>query len=511
MSRAVRGPVYWRAPGFVPYAITFNRRTPQPSDVMHIKRLAECRCPRFLRMRKYGLYGGNQSKEANQNRRRGVRRNRFVLPIAIALALVEIDALAQASQASFTLDQCYQLALDRSKTVAGQVQLIEQAEARINQARAGFYPSIIFGATALRQETPGVALAQSIFPSNQDTVRASATQNLFKGVRDLATVQQRRLTRRAAEFARDQAETQLFVDVAQAYYDVLGREADLRNYTNEVTADNERRRELLELKRLVRARDADIATVEAALATLEGAMANTRGLLNVARETLSFLTGLPPRTGLVDDQALPGSVPVLDFWLARLDDRPDVRQARSNMEAAEEGIDVAKAGARPSLDLSANYYFRRSGISDDVNWDVQLSFTQPLFTGGLVQAQVREAVSQKQGNEITLAQTRETAVRDIRSVHSSLQANLDQAARLERAVALNERSYELLRKDNRVGLATNVDVLQALSSLYQTRRAWEDVRYAAKNNYARLRAISARRDGDAPDTVDLAPAAPQRQ
>ena len=299
---------------------------------------------------------------------------------------------------------------------------------------------------------------------------------------------------------------QLFVDVTQSFYEVLSRQADARNYRSEIEANEERRGELLALKRVARARAAEIATVEAAIATLEASSANTRGLLDAARETLSFLTGLPPGVELIDDQVRPTAVPALDFWLARVEDRPDLRQARSNVDASEENIEAARAARRPSLDLSANYYFRRPGISEDINWDVQLSISQPLFTGGLVQAQVREAMSQRRANEITLEQARDTAQRDVRSLYRTLRANLDQVARLDRAVELTQRNYELLRKDNRAGLATNLDVLQALANVYQTRRAWDVASYAVKNNYERLRAISAQRNENAPGNDGAAPA-----
>lgn len=401
-------------------------------------------------------------------------------------------------QTGYTLEQCYGLALEHSKTVAGQAELIRQAEERINQSRAAFRPNVSLGGTILRQETPNSALAQNIFPADQETLRATASQNLFKGFHDLATLEQRKLARRAAAFARDQAEVQLFVDVTQAFYNVLSREADLRNYRDEIAANTDRRGELLAFKRAARARDTDIATVEAAIATLQASVANTRGLLDAARETLSFLTGLPRDAELTDSKPFPTEASPIGFWLARIDERPDIRQAKSNLEAGGKNVEAARAAARPSLDLSANYYFRRPGINEGVNWDVQLSLTQPLYAGGSIRSQVREAVSQQRGNEITLEQTRETAERDVRSLYRTLQANLDQVARLDRAVALTRRNYELLRRDNHAGLATNLDVLQALANFYQTRRGFDVATYTAKSNYARLRAISARRDVTAP-------------
>lgn len=433
----------------------------------------------------------------------------FVAVSIIASAFATTAPHAQTASA-YSFERCYELALARSKTMAGQIELIEQAAARISQARAPFLPTLSVGGTILRQETPNSVLAQSLSPAQQETIRASATQNLFKGFRDLATLRQRRLAHRAAEFGREQAGVQLFIDVAQAFYEVLNREAQLQTYRDEVAANTERRRELLQFRRTARARDTDVAAVEAAIATLEAAMTNARGLRDVARETLAFLTGLPADAVLADsDNIAWAAIAPLDWWLAGVAGRADIRQAQTNMEASRENIRAARAGAGPSIDVSANYYFRRPGISEEIDWDVQLSISQPIFTGGLVQAQVREAVAQRRANEIALAQAQEAAEHDIRSFYRTLQANIEQLQTSERAVELTERNYELLRKDNRAGLATHLDVLQALASVYQARRTRETARYATKITYARLLATAARHEAD--NDVRTRSAWPQRQ
>lgn len=209
---------------------------------------------------------------------------------------------------------------------------------------------------------------------------------------------------------------------------------------------------------------------------------------------MSFLTGLPVDVALADGESYPTRLSALDPWLRGIDQKPNVSQLRHEMEAAQEGISAAKAGRGPSVDVSANYYAERPGINADVDWDVQLSVKQPLYTGGLVQAQIGEAAAQRNAKALELEQARKEAERDIRSLYKTLQANLEQIDKLAAAADLTQRNYQLLLKDHRSGLATNLDVLQALANVYQTQRALGRARYAAKYNYATLQAIAAQRN-----------------
>lgn len=437
---------------------------------------------------------------------------RCVHRLAIAVLLVIVtdgasgaDVVAVPS-ATPTLEQCFRLALQRSDVIAGQMERINQAEARIRQARAPFRPSLSLGAMRLKQETPSSPFGEQLFPADQTTVNATASQNLFKGFRDLAALRQRELEHGAAELAREQAKVQLFRDTAQAFYNVLTYEDELVNYAREIEANDERRRELQQLRRLARARTTEIASIDAAIANLNAAMANTRGLLGAARETLSFLTGLPADVALSDVEAWPDILPELDAWLRDIEQKPNVAQLRYEVEAAQEGISAARAGRGPSVDLSANYYAERPGINEDVDWDVQLNLKQPLYTGGLVQAQIHEAASQREAKARELEQARKEAGRDIRSLFKTLQANVDQIEKLNASTTLSERNYQLLLKDHRAGLATNLDVLQALANVYQAKRSLARARYAAKNNYATLQAIAAQRNlSGSNDTVPMRP------
>jgi outer membrane protein TolC len=103
------------------------------------------------------------------------------------------SAWAEAPASSMDLAGAYSAAIERSEALAGQLELVNQAEERAKQALAGVLPTVGFAASRLWQEDPATS-AGSLFPPIQDNVRLTANQPLFRGLRSagvMSTFQRR--------------------------------------------------------------------------------------------------------------------------------------------------------------------------------------------------------------------------------------------------------------------------------------------------------------------------------
>ncbi|MBI1824661.1 MAG: TolC family protein [Nitrospirae bacterium] len=399
---------------------------------------------------------------------------------------------------SYTLEQCYLLALARSEIIASQIELINQAEEHILEHRASFSPTVNFSSNLTTQQTPDNPLLQSVFSANQATAQVTAKENLFNGFRDFAVVRQKTSEKEAARYAKAEAEVRLFEDTAQSFYNVLAYEHDISNFENEIAANQKRKEDLKARIRVAQARESDLVSVESAIASLEAVLSNAMGLLSVAREVFAFLTGLPNNTAVVDVEIYPQQLGEPEKWMESYERRPDIQEAKWNLNAAERGVHAAQGGYYPSVDLLADYYLTRPGLYSGINWDLQLNITLPLFSGGLIQSQVRDAESQMRQKETVLSQTKREAERDIRSAYNMLKADLIQVSKLEKAAELAQRNYELLLKDNQFGNVSNIDLLQALANAHQLKRGRDHARFNAKLDYAKLQAVSSARDLSSP-------------
>lgn len=411
----------------------------------------------------------------------------------IILVKILIVAASAFCQEEKSLDEVFALAVERSEALAGKTELVIQAEAQASQAFSNFLPTLNFNSLYLRQQTPGSSLAQNIFPAEQTTLRLSATHNLFRGLKDLALLKEKKMKENAAKAAKEQALIQLYEDTARSYFAVLTYEKELENISSEIEAHRKRRNDLSQQRRALLAREADVVAVDSALAALQSAAANTRGLLAAEREALAFIANVEREIVLANPTHMPQKVAALEAWLERLESRPDLKQSKYELHAAEEAFAGSWRGHLPSVDLAGNYYFKRPGVNSDVTWDAQILLTVPIFEGARTQAQVREAASRRKEKEIGFTRAHRQAEQSIRSAHATVSHGLIQVEQLSQASELSRRNYELILRDNRSGIARNLDVLQALASAFETKRAFDRARFVVLKDYLRLEVISGER------------------
>ncbi len=422
-----------------------------------------------------------------------MRHNAAAKIAAVALVAFCLSSAVRPGVAAeaLTLDDYFAQALIRSEVVATQSELIVQAEERYRQAKAALYPTLS-GVASYTWQDKG-ATDTTANPARQPYARLAATQPLFRGFREFATVRQNQALVDAQGDDYRQARVQLFRDVAQNFYDVLTIERDLNNYDEQIRQNLQREKELQDRVGIGRSRVGEVLTVQTTVGTLRAQVEQQQALLGAAREAFAFLSGLPASTLLRDTEVLPTNPGTLDQYLARLELRPDVKAARQRLTAAQENVTVARGAHLPSLDLIANRYFERTGSLENVEWDVQLALTVPLFSGGSLQSRVREAASQSTQAELTVSQARRLAEQEIRSLYQSVLLDRPQLDALERATDAARKNYQAQQRDYRFGLVTNLDVLQALTTYQENQRALNRARYSAKLNWLRLQAAAMRR------------------
>jgi outer membrane protein TolC len=434
-----------------------------------------------------------------------VKRN-YAITIALAVGIVASTVATvrpvHAAEA-LTLDEYFAAALKRSEVVATQSELIHQAEEHYKQADSALRPTVNGVASYMRQDpVPAGDLSNSTSPNRQSLAKLTATQPLFRGFREFAGLRQTKALLGAQNQDYLNARAQLFKDVVQNFYTVLSIEQDLKNLDEEIGQNVDREKELNGRVRIGRSRIGEVLTVQSAISTLRAQVEQLQGQLSATREAFAFLSGLAPTTPLRDTEDLPATLEPLDDYLVRQEMRPDVKASQQRLSAAQENTKVARGANLPSLDLNANRYLERTGSLKDSTWDVGVALTVPIYAGGLLQSKVSEAVSQRTQAELSASQVNRQAEQEIRSIYQSVAFDKSQQDALEKATETAGKNYEAQRRDYRLGLVTNLDVLQALTAFQENQRALDRARYTTKLDYLKLQAAVVRRpappDGAAP-------------
>ena len=385
--------------------------------------------------------------------------------------------------------EAFQAASEKTESVQIKQKQLEQSEEKITQSYGGLLPNVSASASYLMQAEPTTGSASSISNPTQSTAKLTATQPLFHGFREFAAIRQLNSEAVAGQMGVDQAKLTLYTQVAKSYYDVLAAEQDLVNLNTLLDLTLKRVVELKERNRIGRSRKGEVLSAESQVASLRAQVEAGKTQISLARDSLAVATGLNREATLLDDSDLiPTTVESITNYLGRLSERPDVQAYQAQMTGADEAIWVAKGAHLPSLDLSGNYYLRRSGLLENTKWDVTLNLSIPLFQGGAVVSQTRSAVAQFQQSELAFAQGRRAAEREIRSYYETFSNGLVEIHSLKEAVVAAEDNFKEQNRDYRLGLVTNLEVLQAINTFQETKRTLDRKRFQIKTAWLSLQA-----------------------
>ncbi len=397
-----------------------------------------------------------------------LRIKNFIIPIILPLLIsalyltVAVASFAQETPLTgVTLQECYRLALKQSETLAIQSELIREAEGRFLQSLSGILPKVSFDITP-SWEDDGDDIERD------RTDKFTFSQPLFSGFKEFAAMAASRAQGRQRKLEEERARQLLFKDVSDAFYYYLSYIEDMDALKATREALNLRLTDLEERKKLGRSRPSEVAQAQARLSRLEAEIESVDSQLQVARKLLEFLTGYEIES-LSDDLSVEDLKDDEKDYTSKASSRPDVKAAREAARSTKHLVTAARAGHFPTVDLDGNYYTRRSGSSDS-NWDVLLSVSVPIFTGGQTAGLIKEKKAVSRQAELTLERTERLAVNDIQNAYIRLRSSYRRTAALQKSLAAAQTNYDLQVEDYGRSLVNNLDVLQALEDLQGARR-----------------------------------------
>ncbi len=393
-------------------------------------------------------------------------------PLAQAQSLVELTERARSFDAVWQARQAE----------------TDAAYRRAEQARAGLLPSVGLqaGASYARTEINRPAFTLN---AGTQTATLSAAQPLYRPANRIAFTQ----GQRGFELAlaqRDAAEQDLIVRTSQAYFDVLGAQDALRFVQAQKAAVAEQRAFAQRNFEVGNATITDFREAQARHDLIVAQEIAAENDLRVKRLALEQLVGVPGA------QPLPLAQPVVLPPLAPADPQawvdvsqgtqPQLRQAQLALDVARLETRKAETGHLPTVDLQAGYSvnnYPQGSITIPQNGyraqgaSVGVQLNMPLFAGFAVQNRVKETLALESKAEADLDQARRSVAQATRTAFYGVQSGQGQIKALETAEASSQSALDANRLGYEVGVRVNIDVLNAQSQLYQTKRDLALARY----------------------------------
>ncbi len=365
---------------------------------------------------------------------------------------------------------------------------LDAAARRADQARAGLLPSAALtgGLTRSNVELSKPKIENT---GTAQTVGVSASQPLYRPANRI-TLEQGQRGVDVAQAQLDAATQDLLVRVSQAYFDVLAAQDTLTFVQAQKAAVSE---QLASAKRNFEVGTTTVTDSREAQARYDLVIAqeiaaeNDLRVKRLALDQLVGIAGTKPQPLALPVQ-LPGVVPDnLATWVdTARDQQPGVRQAAIALDIARLETKKAETGHLPTVDLQAGYNVTRNlhgtitspGVTARSNAaSVGVALNLPLFAGFAVQNRVKETLALETKAEADLETTRRNVAQATRAAFYGVQSGQGQVQALEAAEASSQSALDANKLGYQVGVRINIDVLNAQSQLYQTKRDLAQARY----------------------------------
>ncbi|MBU3709290.1 MAG: TolC family outer membrane protein [Burkholderiaceae bacterium] len=240
----------------------------------------------------------------------------------------------------------------------------------------------------------------------------------------------------------------------------------------------------------------DVLETRARYELSEAELLEAENSLDIARRKLASITG-PLTTPLPKLSAgftfLPIEPETFEGWeKIALDQNATLIAQRFQVNYAELDLNRAQAGHYPKVDFVASYTDSKADSLFTFNQESRLrsigvQMAIPIYSGGGVDAGIRQAVAGVERAKADLAAKTEDVLQELRRQHrlfTSSKARIDALASAEQSSLL---VIDATRKSIAGGARINLDLLNAEKQLYTTRRDLAQARYGHLIAYLRLR------------------------
>jgi len=458
-----------------------------------------------------------------------MKLRRLVLACGLAAALLPPGAWAQdlLSVWRAAAQQDRKLAVARAEHGASQT-LREQADA-LWRPHVGLSLGAGLGTqdTAMRGarfSAPGLGqvdearFATSVNAGLATRVAIVAQQPLLNAARDAQRVQLR-LGADMGETAWRGAQTELMLRTAERYFALAVAEERVRVIERQARAVDSARTEAHDRFQLGASPVTDTHEADAALAGVRAQQSAAALEAGIQRQMLADSSGLAQPMARLPVQPL-AAADALPSWLQAADaDNPRLRLLSQAVGVAEQKLRERGAAGSPTVDLVAQAAHERMAGSGDfgsarnrqLNGMVGVQLNIPLYTGGMVQAQAREAAERLNQARAELDAAREEVGQQVRAAWHGLQAGAARIAALEQGLGASAARLDSTRMGRAVGDRTTLDVLNAENDHAQAALALAQARSDQVLTRLRLAALADRLDEDLLAQVNaaLVPAVPE--
>lgn len=395
--------------------------------------------------------------------------NKHLTAMVLSGLLSFVSATAFASSVDLTLEDSIKLALENNQSIKISSAAQDGAKWDLAAAKGGKNFSI----DLTHKDSRGESFSSSekkFVTSNAFSNAVTATLPVYTGGKLEGTINKAKINTEISDLTFENTKQQVKLDVTTDYFSIL-QCADLVRVSEESVNTLKGHLNNVQAQYAVgTVAKSDVLRSEVELANAEQTLTKAKNSYELAVSTFNNVIGLPLDTTVNIKDELKYEkyeLSLVDSISYALANRPDGIAAQKSIDMAKEGVNIAKSGQKPqvNLALSKNWADDKFAGTDNNGWSAGLTTTWNVFDSNVTHSEIKSS-------EASLLKTVETAKQTQDSIQLEVRKAFLNMTNAEKNIQTSKVAEDKAQEDLKIaqvryssGVGTNIDVMDAQVSL----------------------------------------------
>ncbi|MCY4223653.1 MAG: TolC family protein [Bacteroidetes bacterium] len=401
-------------------------------------------------------------------------------------ALIAQPSITKAQQ-TITFQEAVRIALDQNTQLRQSANQVRISEINVQSARAAFLPN--FNLSSGTGTNFGLSFDTNVgeLRTTRNTrfnVNAFSSVNIFDGFQSQASLHQSRLAVESDDLRLDRQRQFVVFQVASQFLAYISAAEQIKVQQENLIAATQLLSQIEEFVRVGTRPVSDLYQQQANVEQAELAILQTEQLVQISEANLLQILRLDPLGSyefivpdLTEDAFIPEDLDLTDLFMRAQQQRGDLRAQEVAVDAAAQGLRLARSSSLPQLSFSAgagssfNSGIEQVGFIDQLDRNfsqsVSLSLNLPVFNRFRTRTQVQRAQVSYDNAKLNVEAIEQQIGVEIRQAYLDYLTAEKQLDVSRRQLEFREQALEAARERYNVGAATLVELTQAQSDFVQ--------------------------------------------
>lgn len=392
---------------------------------------------------------------------------------------------------TLTLQDCYALALLYNEKLKITEEEYIQSILEKDKAYSLVLPTLKLKLQHFRQESVPSFGGSSFSPKKRTEYWMTFSQPIFSGLKDIYLLQAAKMNILSKEYSLKYGKIEIFLLVVSTFYEILKLQQQIKILENFLKARQERLQQMRERQKLGLVRETEVLLIETQIQESNTILIQSRNNLEILKSRMNNITGIDINNKTLLDTYKQENIDTLENLIKIAEkNRDDLKSQEKKILALKEQLKAIKGEYLPTITLTNNTYFKRSGALKEIDWDVVIFAELPIFEGFLTKTKIKEGESKIKQAQYVYDMLKKTIKEEVEAFYYEIKSNEAVIAQLEKQVEFAERNYELLKEEYAKNIATNLELLFADISLQDAKMKLEIEKLNRKALQLKLEAVT---------------------